>query len=127
MRLAATGIDLLVLAGVPLLATTILVFLVLLPTPEPPALLSGAFRVAQAVFLGLFLSRDAQGFSPGKTLFGLKAVRKDGQPLSLLNSIVRNLPLAIPVWNLVELVAVLTSADGRRTGDRAAGTVVLEV
>lgn len=127
MRLAATGIDLLVLAGAPLLATTVLVFLVLLATPEPPAVLSSAFRIAQGLFVALFLSRDAQGFSPGKTLFGLKAVRRDGRRLSLLDSIARNLPLAIPVWNVVELVAVLKQKDGRRTGDRAAGTLVVEV
>ena len=41
-------------------------------------------------------------------------------------SVVRNLPLLVPGWNLLELLAVMRRPDGRRLGDRLAGTTLLE-
>jgi uncharacterized RDD family membrane protein YckC len=90
--------------------------------------------------------------SPGKKLLKLRPVRLDGQPLTLEDSIKRNLPLAaycvgyllwvvpvlghiisIPIFligglvGLIEAVFVLSDADGRRMGDKLAGTRVIEV
>ena len=90
--------------------------------------------------------------SPGKKIMKLRPVRLDGQPMTLDVSIKRNLPLAfycvgyllwivpvlghlvsIPIFivgglvNLVEAVLVITDADGRRWGDKLAGTKVIEV
>jgi uncharacterized RDD family membrane protein YckC len=92
------------------------------------------------------------GRSIGKRIMKLRPVRLDGLPMDLETSIRRNWPLAfgslaqvlifVPVigWILipfvgiagtimvvVEVVRVLTGADGRRWGDAMAGTEVLVV
>lgn len=90
--------------------------------------------------------------SLGKKLMGLRPVRLDGQPMDIMTSIMRNWPLALGslassityapflgllglsllislvgfVLLLVEIYYVLTSADGRRWGDRLAQTKVVE-
>lgn len=118
--------DLLLLAGGPLLLAAAIVFTILLATPDPPLVLGQGFRIAQAAFLMLFLGRDTFGGSPGKRLLGLRIIRVDGAPVSLATSLVRNLPLLVPLWNLVEAASVLRRRDGRRPGDRAARTAVVE-
>ena len=90
--------------------------------------------------------------SLGKKMMKLRPVRLDGQPMDMATSIKRNLPLAaycvgfflwivpilghilsIPVFIigsvicLIEAVLVLTDAEGRRWGDKLAGTRVIEV
>jgi uncharacterized RDD family membrane protein YckC len=92
------------------------------------------------------------GRSIGKKIMKLRPVRLDGLPMDLTTSIQRNWPLAfgslaqvlifIPVigWILIpfvgiagtvivviEIVRVLTGADGRRWGDTMAGTEVVVV
>lgn len=89
--------------------------------------------------------------SIGKKLLKLRPVRLDGQPMDVATSAKRNLTLCIgalgsvlmiiPVlgWaaailvgivglavGLVELFLVLTDAEGRRLGDKYAGTKVIE-
>lgn len=89
--------------------------------------------------------------SLGKKLIKLRPVRLDGQPMDPVTSVKRNLPLAvgsvgslfwfIPIlgWmvaiffgliglviGIVELVLVLTDPEGRRMGDKLAGTKVVE-
>jgi uncharacterized RDD family membrane protein YckC len=89
--------------------------------------------------------------SPGKRLMGLRPVRLDGQPMTLRTSMRRNVTLAaysvgflfwvvpvlgwiasLPVFalggviSLVEVVLVLTDAEGRRMGDKLAATKVVE-
>lgn len=126
MRAAAVGIDFLILAGLPLVVTTVVVFVLLLLSDDPPDRLSLLFRVAQVVAVLLFVLRDTGSRSPGKRLLGLRTERVDGTPSSALDSVVRNGPLLVPVWNLVEALCVLRRPDTRRPGDLAAGTVVLE-
>jgi uncharacterized RDD family membrane protein YckC len=84
--------------------------------------------------------------SLGKKLMKLRPVRLDGQAMDLNTSIRRNWPLAIGsilsiipllgwiiaipvslVIGIIELVLVLTDAEGRRMGDKLAGTKVIEV
>lgn len=92
-----------------------------------------------------------KGRSVGKQLMKLTVVRLDGQPMDINTSIMRNWPLSlglivsilalIPIlgWlagiaiglisavlGLIELVLVLSDPEGRRFGDRMAGTVVRE-
>ena len=85
------------------------------------------------------------GRSLGKKVMKLRPVRLDGQPMDVETSIRRNVPFAIgpvimvvPVigWivgaavglviGVVESILVLTDAEGRRFGDRIAGTMVIE-
>ena len=126
LRAAALGLDLICLAGGPLLVATLIVFLVVLLAAEPPVGLPRVFRAAQFLFVVLFLLRDAQGASPGKVLLGLSVARADGGPVRPLDSVLRNLPLLVPGLNLLEAVAVVQRPDSRRLGDRLAGTTVGE-
>ena len=126
MRAAAFGVDLILVAGVPLLLASAIVFGVYASSHEAPAGLDDGFRAAQAVALGLFLFRDAGGGSPGKKLFGLRLILAGGAKAGAYQSLLRNLPLLIPGWNLIELSSLLRRRDGRRPGDRAAGTLLVE-
>ena len=92
-----------------------------------------------------------RGRSLGKTLMKLRIVRDNGQPMDLNTSIQRNWPLSVgliitillvipvlgwlivPLASLVGLVLgvmeiyfVMTDPEGRRFGDRRAGTRVVE-
>jgi uncharacterized RDD family membrane protein YckC len=126
IRAAAYGVDLLILAGGPLLLSTVVIVVILLVAKDPPATLARGFVAAQALFALLFLVRDTGGGSPGKRLFGLRLVREGGEPVGLLASVARNIPMLVPGWNLIELLAVVRRGDGRRGGDRLAGTTLVE-
>ena len=126
LRAAALGLDLICLAGGPLLVATLIVFLVVLLAAEPPVGLPRVFRAAQVLFVVLFLLRDARGASPGKLLLGLSVAREGGGRVRPLDSVLRNLPLLVPGLNLLEAVAVVQRPDSRRLGDRLAGTTVGE-
>jgi uncharacterized RDD family membrane protein YckC len=74
--------------------------------------------------IGLLLRDGYHGRSPGKRLLGLRLVTPRGEGCGYGRSLVRNIPLMIPPWNLVE--AVLVVSGKRRTGDRIARTTVTE-
>lgn len=126
IRAAAYGVDLLILAGGPLLLSTLAIVVFLLFVSDPPSSLAGGFIAAQVLFAVLFLLRDAGGASPGKRLFGLRLVREGGRPVGILASVTRNIPMLVPGWNVIELMAVMSRRDGRRVGDRLAGTTLVE-
>lgn len=125
LRTAALGIDLAVFAGLPLLLSAAAVFGALLFVPEPPDALALLFRAAQLFFAVGFLVKDAGGASPGKRVVGLRVVGPDGEEPGLWSSAVRNLPLLVPGWNLFEAWSVFRRPERPRSGDRAAGTVLL--
>jgi uncharacterized RDD family membrane protein YckC len=74
--------------------------------------------------VGLLLRDGYHGRSPGKRLLGLRLVTPRGEGCGYGRSLVRNIPLVIPPWSLVE--AVLVVMGKRRTGDRIARTTVME-
>lgn len=81
--------------------------------------------IALAILLLSILVRDGvRGRSVGKHLLGLKLMTRNGRPCGYVRSVIRNIPLIFPVWNLVEVAFVL--AGKPRTGDRIAGTQVME-
>lgn len=90
--------------------------------------------------------------SIGKKLLKLRPVRSDGQPMDVATSVKRNFPLAIgavgaifwiiPILGwiiaillgltgfvvaIIEAILVLADVEGRRMGDKFAGTKVVEV
>jgi uncharacterized RDD family membrane protein YckC len=80
---------------------------------------------ALAVLIVAMLLRDGfRGRSMGKQLLGLRLLTPRGDGCGYGRSVVRNLPLIVPVWNLVEVILVV--AGKPRTGDRIAGTTVTE-
>jgi uncharacterized RDD family membrane protein YckC len=96
------------------------------------AWLGGAVRaiaivwiVALALLLMGLLFRDGyRGRSIGKQMLGLRLLTPHGEGCGYGRSVVRNLPLIIPVWNLLEAGLVLSGR--KRTGDRIAHTSVTE-
>jgi uncharacterized RDD family membrane protein YckC len=69
-----------------------------------------------------------QGRSPGKAAFGMRVVRDGGLPVTLRESMLRNLVRMVdmlPSQYLIGLVSMVVSKDVRRLGDFAAGTVVV--
>lgn len=76
------------------------------------------------LFFGLLIRDGYRGRSVGKHLLGLRLVTRSGRPCGYARSIVRNVPLIVPGWNLIELVMVI--AGKARTGDRIARTNVTE-
>ncbi|HEV8657906.1 MAG TPA: RDD family protein [Thermoanaerobaculia bacterium] len=81
--------------------------------------------VALTILIVSILIRDGiRGRSVGKQLLGLRLTTRQGGRCGYLRSIIRNLPLVVPVWNLLEVGFVL--AGRARTGDRIAGTLVTE-
>jgi uncharacterized RDD family membrane protein YckC len=80
---------------------------------------------ALAVLMIAMLLRDGfRGRSVGKHLLGLRLITPRGEGCGYGRSFIRNLPLVIPGWNLLEVILVL--AGKRRTGDRLARTSVTE-
>lgn len=79
------------------------------------------------VLILFLLLRDGwRGRSPGKRMLGLRVQTASGKPCGFARSVLRNFPLIFPVWNLLELILVLTAPSALRTGDRMAGTSVSE-
>jgi len=76
------------------------------------------------LMIGLLIRDGYHGRSPGKRLLGLRIVTPRGDGCGYGRSIVRNIPLLVPVWNLAEVVMVLSGKP--RSGDRIAKTTVTE-
>jgi uncharacterized RDD family membrane protein YckC len=84
-----------------------------------------AWLVALGILLVGLLVRDGyKGRSLGKHLLGLRLVTKSGAACGYVRSIVRNIPLIVPVWNCLEVLLVIFGKA--RTGDRIARTLVTE-
>jgi uncharacterized RDD family membrane protein YckC len=106
-------------------------------TPEslggPFALLVVVFLVTQFVIeFGYFIFWEmvSNGRSPGKALAGLRVIRRDGTPIDLRSSVVRNvLRIAdiLPYYYSVGLVSMVLSSSGERLGDHVAGTIVVRL
>jgi uncharacterized RDD family membrane protein YckC len=90
-----------------------------------PRVIQMVWWAALGVLVVAMLFRDGfRGRSIGKQLLGLRLVTPQGEGSGYLRSLIRNLPLIVPVWNLLEVILVL--AGKARTGDRIARTHVTE-
>jgi uncharacterized RDD family membrane protein YckC len=68
------------------------------------------------------------GQTPGKIVMNLRVVREDGQPLGILDAVLRNLIRLVDFFPGVYSVGVISmfiSNRAKRLGDYAAGTVVV--
>jgi len=107
------------------------------PNGALPAQLGGIvfaiFVLAQFVIESgyfIFWEMLTGGRSPGKALVGLRVVRRNGLPIELGNSMVRNVFRIVdllPANYLVGLISMLLSPSGDRLGDHAAGTIVIRL
>ncbi len=123
LRIAAFLVDALsisILLIVP--ASVVSYLLALFGTPRA---VQYVWFVALAILAVAMLLRDGfRGRSIGKRLLGLRLVTPKGERCGYPRSIVRNLPVIIPGWNLLEVIMIL--AGKARTGDRIARTSVSE-
>jgi uncharacterized RDD family membrane protein YckC len=96
-------------------------------------LLIALFVLAQFVVeTGYFIFWEmvTNGRSPGKMLAGLRVVRRDGLPINLRSSVLRNVLRIVdilPENYVVGLVSMLLSPSGERLGDHVAGTIVIRL
>ncbi len=78
----------------------------------------------------IFWEMVTNGRSPGKMLGGLRVVRRDGLPINLRSSVLRNVLRIVdilPENYVVGLVSMLLSPSGERLGDHVAGTIVIRL
>ncbi|KAA3662195.1 MAG: RDD family protein [Chloroflexi bacterium] len=76
----------------------------------------------------IFFEMQWNGRTPGKQLAGLRVIRQDGTPITLPESIIRNLVRLVdflPVGYGVGIVTMFIDSNARRLGDMAAGTIVI--
>ena len=123
LRIAAFLVDALSIAIVLILPASLASYA--LTWSSSPKGIQLVWWAALAVLMLAMLLRD--GFrrrSIGKQLLGLRVLTPKGEGCGYFRSLIRNLPLVIPGWNLLEVVLVL--AGRSRTGDRLAKTTVTE-
>ena len=95
------------------------------------AWLLGIFGLVAFAFLWgyyIFFEMLWNGQSPGKRRVGLRVMRMDGTPITLSESIIRNLVRLVdflPAYYGVGVIAMFINSQSRRLGDLAAGTVVV--
>ena len=81
--------------------------------------------IALAILLTALVIRDGyKGRSIGKQMLGLRLLTPRGEGCGWGRSIVRNLPIVLFPWTLIEIFLVV--AGKPRTGDRIAKTTVSE-
>lgn len=76
----------------------------------------------------IFFEMLWNGRSPGKRIAGLRVIKQDGTPISLSESIIRNLVRTIdslPALYGVGIVTMFIDGRSRRLGDMMAGTLVV--
>jgi uncharacterized RDD family membrane protein YckC len=86
--------------------------------------------IAFAFFWGYYIFFEMlwNGQSPGKRWVGLRVIRTDGTPVTLAESIIRNLVRLVdflPAYYGVGVVTMFINEQSRRLGDLAAGTLVV--
>lgn len=124
LRIAAFLVDTLTMAVVLILPTSLISYAM--------AFIGGSVKVIQIVWwvaltvlvVSILVRDGIRGRSVGKQLLGLRLTTRRGGRCGYLRSFVRNFPLIVPGWNVLEVAFVL--AGRRRTGDRIAGTLVTE-
>ena len=91
-------------------------------------LLLAQFIVETGYFI--FWEVSTGGRSPGKFLVGLRVIRRDGLPIDVRSSVIRNLMRIVdllPGEYLIGITSILLSPGGQRLGDHVAGTIVVRL
>jgi uncharacterized RDD family membrane protein YckC len=123
LRIAAFLVDALSIAIILVLPASIVSYA--MTWASSPKGIQLVWWAALAVLMVAMLLRDGfRGRSVGKHLLGLRLLTPKGEGCSYGRSFVRNLPLVIPGWNVLEVLLVLFGRP--RTGDRLAKTSVTE-
>jgi uncharacterized RDD family membrane protein YckC len=100
----------------------------LMGNPYPGGAAVGAVLLAYfLIHFGYFILFEMymNGQSPGKKIFGLRAIRENGLPITFFNVVVRALFRASVDMLYIGLFSIMFSKQHKRLGDMAAGTVVV--
>ena len=124
LRIGAFLVDALTLSLILILPTSAVSYGVAWIGGSVKAIQIAWFVALGIILVGLLLRDGYKGRSIGKHLLGLRLVTKSGADCGYARSIVRNIPLIVPVWNFLEVLLVIFGKP--RTGDRIAGTLVTE-
>jgi uncharacterized RDD family membrane protein YckC len=123
LRIAAFLVDALSIALLLILPTSAVSYAMTWTTS--PKGIQLVWWAALAILMLAMLLRD--GFrrrSIGKQLLGLRVLTPRGEGCGYARSLLRNFPLIVPGWNLLEVLLVILGRS--RTGDRLAKTTVTE-
>ena len=123
LRIAAFLVDALSIALLLILPTSAVSYAMTWTTS--PKGIQLVWWAALAILMLAMLLRD--GFrrrSIGKQLLGLRVLTPKGEGCGYARSLLRNFPLIVPGWNLLEVLLVILGRS--RTGDRLAKTTVTE-
>jgi uncharacterized RDD family membrane protein YckC len=87
--------------------------------------------VTFAIFWGYYIVFEMawNGQTPGKRWIGLRVIKVNGYPISLVDSTIRNLVRVVdflPAYYGLGVITMFANAQARRLGDFAAGTVVVK-
>jgi uncharacterized RDD family membrane protein YckC len=119
-RILAFFLDVLVCAACADVAGLAATALLWESVPGGRGLIPWAWGAAGAGAVCAFLLRDSSGGRARRWL-GLEVARPDGRKPGAAASIRRNLPLLVPLWNLVEAWPVLLDGGAARASDRRTG------
>lgn len=128
-RIGAAVIDGIVL-GILLVLATFGLF-ALADVLDAPMLVAGLSVLAVSLLVvGYFVAFEAlnDGRTPGKSMFSIRAVGLDGEPITFGASVVRNLLRLVdlfPALPILGPISILVSSRNQRIGDLAARTVVV--
>lgn len=95
-----------------------------------PWILAVAVVVLGIIMSGYFILFEYfwSGSSPGKRSMNIRVIRKDGRPITLFDSAVRNILRVVDILFMVYpigLAVMFIDSKNRRLGDLAAGTLVI--
>ena len=123
LRIAAFLVDALTIAIILVLPASIVSYG--MTWTGSPRYIQLVWWIALGILMIAMLVRDGyRGRSIGKQLLGLRLITPRGEGCGYMRSFVRNFPLIIPGWNLLEVILVIFGK--RRTGDRLGRTNVTE-
>jgi uncharacterized RDD family membrane protein YckC len=134
-RVVAAALDVGTMATVYL--ALLVVTLQVAGTDDSAAVLAIEYGLLLVVFLGypLLLETVLRGRTLGKLAMGLRVVRDDAGPISFRHALVRAVAglalerpgvLLLGFGPAIAFIVMLFSASGKRIGDMAAGTVVIQ-
>lgn len=123
-RILAFFLDWLVCAGPADLAGLVLTWAIWRLAPGLRPAVPWIWAVLAALATVGFLLRDARGGRARRWL-ALEARGRQGEAPGPWGSIRRNLPLLLPVWNLIDAWPVLRDGAAPRRCDRGAGTRIV--
>jgi RDD family len=123
-RLLALFLDIAIFAAVLDLAAFAATAVVAVVWPGYPQATTYPWIAAGFLLMTAILLRDARGGFARKWL-ALEVRRSDGSPASRIDSLARNFPLLVPVWNLFDALRVARDGRARRFGDERRGTSVV--